>query len=263
VQWQSDGGANPIICDHSTPAATSSTYSGSDTRKFRTFNNLQTRVVFVDIQSPSSPSITNTTPQFTNQAVSFSFSSSGFSDPTFGRFECRVTPTIQTSFQLCSSGVSFNPTTDGTYNFEVRSVDRAGNRSPMASRQSTISNAPRVDSGTLFPAKGATAVLRNANVQATFTEAMYPDSLRDPFNSTSKTFKLQMYNKKTGNWKAIPATVTLSNVDKTATLNPYGDATTLLGANKKFKATIPTGAKEASGNPMASNFVWTFKTGRR
>jgi hypothetical protein len=71
VQWQSDGGANPIICDHSTPAATSSTYSGSDTRKFRTFNNLQTRVVFVDIQSPSSPSITNTTPQFTNQAVSF------------------------------------------------------------------------------------------------------------------------------------------------------------------------------------------------
>jgi hypothetical protein len=168
---------------------------------------------------------------------------------------------VQSYFQPCSSGISFNPSADGNYTFEVRSVDRAGNKSAPVSRHWTISNAPRVDSGTLSPIKGATGVARNTNVSATFTEAMYPDSLRDPFTGASKTFKLQMYNKKTGKWKTVPGTVVLSNGDKTTTFNPYGDATTLLGANRKFKATITTGAKDASGNPMTSNFVWTFKTG--
>jgi len=64
---------------------------------------------------------------------------------------------------------------------------------------------------------------------------------------------------------AIPAKVTVSNADKTATLDPLGDTegTTekSLSANKKFKATITTGAKDAGGNPMAKNFIWIFYTG--
>ena len=68
-------------------------------------------------------------------------------------------------------------------------------------------------------------------------------SLRNP-DGTSSTFKLQMYtiqmytiqmyNKKTRTWKTIPATITLANNNTAATLNPYGDTTTLLAANKKF-----------------------------
>ena len=63
-------------------------------------------------------------------------------------------------------------------------------------------------------------------------------SLRNP-DGTSSTFKLQMYtiqmyNKKTRTWTTIPATITLANNNTAATLNPYGDTTTLLAANKKF-----------------------------
>jgi hypothetical protein len=81
----------------------------------------------------------------------------------------------------------------------------------------------------------------------------------------SKTFKLQMYNKKK-KWVAIPAKVDVSPDNTTATLDAYGlteeGATEKpLAANKKFKATITTGVTEADGNPLAKNFVWTFNTG--
>jgi hypothetical protein len=37
-----------------------------------------------------------------------------------------------------------------------------------------------------------------------------------------------------------------------------------LAANKKFRGFITggtNGVKDAAGNPLASNFIWTFKTG--
>jgi Bacterial Ig-like domain len=68
--------------------------------------------------------------------VTFNFSTSA--DPTFRGFECRVTPTVQTSFQPCSSGVSYNPSTDGAYTFEVRAVDWSDNTSFSASRSWTV-----------------------------------------------------------------------------------------------------------------------------
>ena len=90
-------------------------------------------------------------------------------------------------------------------------------------------------------------------------------SLKEPDN-TSKTFKLQQYNKKKKTWKTIPATISLSPDGKTATLDPYGateptGTDTLLAANKKFRAVITTGAKDLEGNPTTKQFVWTFTTG--
>lgn len=116
--------------------------------------------------------------------------------------------------------------------------------------------APTVDPNSLVPAKGAAGVLRTTNVSATFSEEMIADSL------TSSTFNLQRYNKKRNRWKTIPATITLSNGNTTATLNPYGDTTTLLAANKKFRGLITTGARDLADNPLARNFIWTFTTGR-
>jgi hypothetical protein len=442
-RWESDGTTRTaIICDRSSPAATTSTYTGA-TCKFRTFENLQTRAVFADEQSPSQPSITNTTPTLTNQAVSFDFSTS--SDPTFRRFECRVTPTVQTSFQSCSSGVSFDPTANGTYTFEVRAVDWSGNTSFASSRSWTvdktapfttitsnhpaftnsnsatfnfssneaatfqcsltgpgistgfascssgktytglsdgshtfqlrstdaagntsttsrtwtidtavpettldpsvgpaantptqdndpnfafssneaqatfecnlmgpgltstaftacsspkgytnlkdgtytfkvrardqatnvdaspaertwtINNTPTVLENSLTPTKLATGVSRTTNVSATFSEEMAPTSIANLTTHVSKTFKLQMYNKKKKKWVAIPARVDVSNNNTTATLDPYGltEGTTEkpLAANKKFRVTITTGVTDADGNRLAQNFVWTFKTG--
>src|SRR5215210_3633789 len=136
VRWESDGSPKPVICDQSTPAATTSTYTGTSCG-FKTFDNLQTRAVFADTTAPNTPAISGPS-QFTNQqTATFNFSSF-LSDPTFKQYECRVTPTVQTSFQPCSSGVSFTPAADGTYTLEVRARDYSNNLSGINSYTWTL-----------------------------------------------------------------------------------------------------------------------------
>jgi hypothetical protein len=444
-RWESDGTTrSPIICDRSDPPATTSTYSGSTACKFRATGNLQTRVVFADEQRPATPTINSTSPSSTTVNGSKSFNFSTTSDPTFKQFECRVTPTVQTTFQQCSSGVSFNPTADGNYTFEVRAVDWSGNTSfgtashswtvdktapfpnitsgpsgfsnnpspsfgfssteaatyqcrldsgtftsctgsnsqsysglsdgshtfyvratdavgnsstnsrtwtidtvlpettldpnvgpapgsttqdndPVfqfssneaaatfecnltgpgmtsdaftacsspksypnlkdgsytfkvrakdratnvdvspAERSWTINNTPTVLTNSLTPPKAATGVSRTTNASASFSEEMAPTSIANLTTHVSKTFKLQMYNKKKRKWVAVPATVDVTNSNTTAVLDPFGateGATEkTLQSRKKFKATITTGVTDAAGNPIAKNFVWTFTTG--
>jgi hypothetical protein len=144
--------------------------------------------------------------------------------------------------------------------------DNAGNQTTSAAHTVTVDNtpdttAPTVDPASLRPLKAATQVQRNTAVSATFSEAMKAASIVR-FDNTSTTFKLQMYNKKTKKWKTIPATVALSNGNTTVTLDPFGPTGTLLAANKKFRATITTGAQDAAGNPLAKPFVWTFTTNK-
>jgi hypothetical protein len=119
----------------------------------------------------------------------------------------------------------------------------------------------------LIPLRNATLVSRTTDVRATFSEPMAAVSLEKP-DHTSTTFKLQMFNKKTKKWKTIPATITLSNGNQTATLDPFGategSSDTPLAANKKFRGFITggtNGVKDAQGNLLATNFIWTFKTG--
>jgi hypothetical protein len=177
------------------------------------------------------------------------------------------------AFSACNPGSpgattkSYTNLKDGTYTFKVRAKDQATNvdASP-AGRTWIINNTPTViDTNTsLEPDRGATGVSRTTMVSATFSEEMAAISLKEPDN-TSKTFKLQMYNKKKKKWVTIPATIALTNTNTTATLDPYGatEGTTEkpLAANKKFRGIITTGAKDADGNPLAKNFVWTFNTG--
>ena len=444
ARWESDGTSRTaIICDRSSPPATSSTYTGA-TCKFRTFENLQTRAVFVDTTRPPTPTINSTNPSsnLVNGSKSFNFSIT--SDPTFKEFQCRVTPTVQTTFQPCTSGVSFNPP-DGSYTFEVRSIDWSGNVSSLSATHSwtvdktapvanitsapplfsnsssatfsfssneanttfqcsrdggafgpcsgsnsqsysglsdgshnfqlrstdlagntstisrtwtidtvlpettldpnvgpaegsttqdndpvfqfssneanttfecnltgpgmtgtaftacsspksypnlkdgtytfkvrakdqatnvdtspeertwTINNTPTVLENSLTPVKLATGVSRTTNVSASFSEEMAPTSIANLTTHVSRTFKLQMYNKKKGKWVAIPARVDVSNNNTTATLDPYGlteEGTTEkpLATNKMFRVTITTGVTDADGNPLAKNFVWKFDT---
>ena len=202
----------------------------------------------------------------------FQFSSN---EATNATFECNLTgPGLtSTSFTPCnvppntSTTKSYTNLKDGTYTFKVRAKDQAGNVDDTPEqRQWTVRNTPTVvdTSSSLEPDKGATEVARNTNVSATFSEEMATISLKEPDN-TSKTFKLQQYNKKKKTWKTIPATITLINNNKTATLDPYGategTTDTLLAANKKFRAIITTGARDLEGNPITKQFTWTFNTG--
>lgn len=137
---------SPVLCDNS---GGSPNYLGTTATncRFQIFANLKAQAVFADTSAPATPTITNTTPTVTNQPVSFAFSTSA--DPTFRRFECRVTPTVQPDFQECTSGVSFNPS-DGNYNFEVRAVDWSNNTSSPASRSWTVDKTapfPNINSG--------------------------------------------------------------------------------------------------------------------
>jgi hypothetical protein len=107
----------------------------------------------------------------------------------------------------------------------------------------------------LQPAAGATDISTGANVVATFSEKMQKSTLTNPAN-----FKLYRRTA-TGTYNRITNVTLTPNVAGTkATLNPYGDSATRLASNTRYKAEVTTGVKDLSGNAMAANKVWTFKT---
>jgi alpha-tubulin suppressor-like RCC1 family protein len=106
------------------------------------------------------------------------------------------------------------------------------------------------------PTSGATGVRRGSSPTATFSEEMNPDTL------TTSTVKLSVYNKKKGRYVLVSnTTVRCDSPCYTVTLDPYGTSSTLLAANAKYKVTITTGAKDATGDALAQNKAWTFTTG--
>jgi hypothetical protein len=118
----------------------------------------------------------------------------------------------------------------------------------------TFTTGPTVSSTT--PTSGATGVRRGSSPTATFSEEMNPDTL------TTSTVKLSVYNKKKGRYVLVSnTTVRCDSPCYTVTLDPYGTSSTLLAANAKYKVTITTGAKDATGDALAQNKAWTFTTG--
>jgi len=101
--------------------------------------------------------------------------------------------------------------------------------------------APTVSS--TVPPAAATGVAFNSNVSVIFSEAM------DPATITSESLTLSRGS------TTVPGTVTYAGV--TATFNPTGD----LDESAEYTATVTTGAKDLSGNPLAASYVWTFTTG--
>lgn len=137
VRWESDGTSRPaVICDRSTPAATTSTYTGA-TCKFRTPSDLQTRAVFVDATDPEMSSL-NGPSQPVNGPTTFTFSATA--DPTVVGFECRVANVHD--WLGCSSGRAENPASSGAYTFEVRAIDASGNRSSVWTWPWTVDKTP-------------------------------------------------------------------------------------------------------------------------
>jgi hypothetical protein len=98
------------------------------------------------------------------------------------------------------------------------------------------------------PRDGATEVSLGANVEATFSEGIDPSSL------TSTTFTLV---KPDGS--QVPATLSYNSSTNKAILNPDAD----LDPKATYTATIKGGTggvTDSSGNPLASDEVWSFTT---
>ena len=93
------------------------------------------------------------------------------------------------------------------------------------------------------PANGATGVILNTTVTATFSSVMAPGTI----NTT--TFTLM------GPAGAVAGAVAYSGT--TATFTPSAS----LAASTLYTGTITTGATDPGGNALAANYVWTFTTG--
>lgn len=104
----------------------------------------------------------------------------------------------------------------------------------------------------ITPDNEATGVSRDVQPTATFSDEMESDSLKT-------SAELYQWNAKKG-WQPVPVAVSVEG--KTATLDPNPDKPTrLLGAKKKYKVTVTTGAKNLVGLPLESTKSWTFTTG--
>src|SRR5829696_8181507 len=113
---------------------------------------------------------------------------------------------------------------------------------------SADTTAPTVDN--VAPTNGATGVAVTANVEAAFSEAMDEASVE-----TAGNFTLV----KEGTTTPVAATVSYDPATDKATLTPNA----ALEASVTYTATVKSGAngvKDAAGNPLAADKVWTFTT---
>ena len=104
-----------------------------------------------------------------------------------------------------------------------------------------VATPPTVSSTT--PVNLAIGVAVNAAISVTFSEAM------DPLTVTTSTFTV-----KAG---LTPVSGTVNYSGTVATFTP----TVNFSSTTSYTATVTTGAKDLSGNALASNYVWGFTTG--
>ena len=95
------------------------------------------------------------------------------------------------------------------------------------------------------PPNGSAGVCPNTVIAATFTEAMTPSTL----NAT--TFTVTAPDN-----VAVAGAVTADVTDKVFTFTPAAS----LALSTTYTVTITTGAEDATGDALASNYVWTFTT---
>jgi hypothetical protein len=168
-----------------------------------------------------------------------------------------VAVTGAVTYDTVSHVATFTPTSNlaASHSFDATitsgATDLAGNA--LASNEvwsfttgaAADGTAPTVSS--TDPANGATGVLINREVAATFSEAM------NPLTITAATFTLR----DTTAGVAVTGAVTYDAISHIATFTP----TSNLAASHFFNATITTGARDLAGNALAHNRVWSFRTG--
>jgi Bacterial Ig-like domain len=102
---------------------------------------------------------------------------------------------------------------------------------------------------------GVKRVARGTDLTASFSEKMEPSSV------DATTFKLFKVNSDGTQTQITDVVVSLNSDDGLkATLNPFGEKTTLLARSTKYKGVMTTGTKDLAGNSLAQQKSWTFTT---
>ncbi len=227
-------------------------------------NNVADGVVPPAICSPGIRPNTTLSPSGPSGTVASGSGTFTFSTPEpDATFECRVyeVETTPGSFGDCSADGTHDVSGlgNGTYTFEVRAVEPFSSQTDLtpASRTWTVDPTAPTDTtaptvSTITPASGATGVPRTTTVTATFSEAM------DPTTLNASTFTLS----KQGSASTITTMVSYDATTNKVTLKP----SSTLAASTKYTVTVKAGAggvKDKASNPLASDKVWSFTTGRK
>lgn len=124
-------------------------------------------------------------------------------------------------------------------------TDAAGN--PLATKTWSFTTGPVPTVTASSPASNATGVARNANVTATFSEAIVG------YGTTSATIV------RTSTGAAVAAVVSYNATTRVLTINPSASLT----ASTKYTVTLTgstTTIRDAARNPLTTR-TWTFTTG--
>jgi hypothetical protein len=165
------------------------------------------------------------------------------------------------SFTLTASAESASATQPTVASRTV--LDVAGNSTTRTVSALIDKSAPILDTDISDGSDGVTPNNRETGVSRTIAPTA---TFSDPMNLASLTTSVKLYrwNALKKVWQRVPATVSLEG-DTTARLDPYGategSAEQPLAANKKYKVTVSTGAKNLADIPMSSPKSWTFTTG--
>jgi uncharacterized membrane protein len=133
------------------------------------------------------------------------------------------------------------------YCYDITASDAAGNESAHSSQACATTALADTASPTITstrPANDATASAVDAVITVIFSEAM------DPATLNQATFKL-------ADASDNPIIGAISYSGTTATFSP----TDLLAAAATYTAIIAAEVKDSAGNPLATAYSWTFKTG--
>ncbi|MDO2935640.1 Ig-like domain-containing protein [Paeniglutamicibacter sulfureus] len=161
--------------------------------------------------------------------------------------ECRLLPSNPDWEAGCPAAKTYDAQVNGTYVFEVRASDAAGNTGAVATRTVRIGPADTVAPAisSRGPGTNATNVNTASNVSAVFSEFVQGVS--------ATTFTL-----KNPAGTTIPAAVTYDQATRRATLNPTAN----LALNTVYTARITGGAsavRDLAGIALPTT-TWTFTT---
>ena len=154
------------------------------------------------------------------------------------------------TYSASGSLASFMPSANLAYNTLYTATITSGVKntlgiSPSGSYVWTFTTAIQPTVLSVVPAPGSTNVPLNQVLSATFSKAMNCATLASP----ASAFRLAGPGATT-----IAGTVSCSG--STATFTPSNP----LAVNTSFTATITTAATDVAGDPLAANYVWSFKT---
>jgi probable HAF family extracellular repeat protein len=216
-----------------------------------------------DSDPPSTPTITSPAGNSYNTDGVVTISGTAEAGSTVTVVDDASSPTTKTATADSNNGawsVTFGSSSsklaDAIYTYNATAKDTAGNTSLATTLKVTVDKtAPTVTESSLSPTSGATGVMRNTPVTATFSEAV------DPATVTKQgTITLV----KASDGTSVPATVTYDTTanNNKVTLKPSSQ----LAASTKYKVTVKGGANsvtDKAGNPLASDKIWSFTTGKK